>query len=70
MPHPCAAPGCKILVSDRLLMCAADWRLVPLGIQRDVYRAYAKGAGIGTPELAEAHRRAIEAVAAAKARVA
>lgn len=63
MPHPCPIDNCsKLDLPDHLLMCAYHWRMVPKGLQRDVYAAYRRGAGLGTPELASAQGKAIHAV--------
>lgn len=61
MTHQCPARGCRRQVPDKLLMCPADWRLLPRSIQRAVNVAY-YGAGVGTPELLAAHQVAIEYV--------
>lgn len=38
MTHKCAADGCKKEISIALLMCRPHWRLVPLRVQRAIYR--------------------------------
>lgn len=61
--HPCPIDRCvKTNVPDHLLMCGRHWKMVPGELQRAVYAAYRRGQGIGTPELAEAQRNAIDAV--------
>lgn len=67
MSHVCPTDGCERNVPDHLLMCSADWHRVPPTLQGRVYRAYRRGAGLGTPELLEAQAAAIAAANAARA---
>jgi hypothetical protein len=41
--HKCPVAGCEIHVSNRLLMCASHWHLVPKALQGSVYRAWRSG---------------------------
>jgi hypothetical protein len=41
--HRCAATGCRVFVSWRLLMCPRHWRQVPTRLQTRVYRAWNDG---------------------------
>lgn len=41
--HLCHAIGCERVVPPRMLMCAPHWRMVPLGMQRAVWRTYRPG---------------------------
>lgn len=41
--HTCHAVGCKVAVPERLLMCVRHWRMVPLPLQRLVWRYYRNG---------------------------
>jgi hypothetical protein len=60
--HRCPPKGCPRQVPDHLLMCGMHWRLVPGPVQRAVNRAYAHGAGLGSPELLAAQAAAIRLV--------
>lgn len=62
MSHPCPRNGCRRTVGDRLLMCGTCWRVVPVPLQRAVYGAYRRGAGLGSDELFAAQEAAIAAV--------
>ncbi len=62
--HQCPIGGCPELLPLSKLMDAAHWRMVPPHLQQAVYAAYANGAGVGTPELADAQQAAIGAVEA------
>lgn len=62
MSHQCPRSGCRRTVGDRLLMCGGCWRLVPVPLQRAVYAAYKRGAGLGSPELIAAQDAAIRVV--------
>jgi hypothetical protein len=59
--HQCPRKGCTRTVGDAYLMCGPDWRRVPARLQRAVYAAYGRGAGLGSDELAEAQDAAIRA---------
>lgn len=67
MAHECPAGDCTETVPDERLMCPADWRLVPKPHQGAVYRAYDRGAGLGSDALAAAQDAAIRAVNRVKA---
>lgn len=43
MIHTCHAIGCLVPVRPQMLMCLKHWRMVPKGIQREVWRFYRKG---------------------------
>lgn len=63
----CAAIGCGRVISARLLMCPAHWRIVPAPIKAEVLKHYRVGQekdGKHTRQYADAMTRAIEAVAA------
>lgn len=62
MSHECPRNGCTRTVSDAYLMCSGDWRLVPVALQRAVYGAYRRGAGLGSDEPLAAQDAAIKAV--------
>ena len=62
MSHQCPRNGCGRTVGDQFLFCGPDWRRIPPKLQRAVYAAYRRGAGLGSPELAEAQDAAIRAV--------
>lgn len=38
--HHCAAEGCNRPIATHLLMCVDHWKMVPRGLQQDVYRTY------------------------------
>ena len=46
-------------------MCRPHWAMVPGELQRAVYAAYGRGAGVGTEELHRAQVNAVKAVHAA-----
>jgi hypothetical protein len=60
--HACPIRGCGKRVPDYQLMCGRHWRLVHPNLQRRLYRAWARGAGAGSDEHAEAMRLCIEEV--------
>jgi hypothetical protein len=62
MSHICPRDGCTRTVGDAYLMCPGDWRRVPSYLQRAVYVAYGRGAGLGSEALAAAQDAAIAAV--------
>jgi hypothetical protein len=41
--HHCHAVGCPKEVRPELLMCGVHWRMVPVNLQRDVWRHYRDG---------------------------
>lgn len=61
MSHQCPRNGCTRTVGDTYLMCGPDWRRVPPELQRAVYAAYKRGAGLGSDELLAAQDAAIRA---------
>jgi hypothetical protein len=62
MSHPCPIRPCRVrALPDRYLMCGDHWAMVPPEIQRSVYQAY-HGPGVGSVELLDAQRIAIDAV--------
>lgn len=68
-PHRCHAHGCDVAVHPRLLMCRRHWALVPMALQREVWRHYRKGQERDERPSAEylaAARAAIDAVASAQ----
>ena len=48
MSHQCPRNGCTRTVGDRILMCGPDWKRVAPELQRAVYAAYRRGAGVGS----------------------
>lgn len=72
LKHRCAADGCAVMVPHRMLMCLADWRRVPLDIQREVNRRYrpidAEGRAAPSPAYVVAVGLAIKAVREQRAR--
>lgn len=38
--HPCAAPGCTVLVAHDKLMCTRHWFALPKGLQVEVNRTW------------------------------
>lgn len=68
--HTCHAKGCCVQVPPKMLMCFKHWKMVPLVLQREIWRYYVPGQEIRkdpTPEYLTAMRRAIEAVEAREA---
>jgi len=66
-PHHCHANGCNRACKPEMLMCYPHWRMVPVDLQRDVYRHYRKGQCDDknpSPEWLRAARAAIDAVQA------
>lgn len=57
--HVCPVNGCERVVPNHLLMCREDWSRVHRTLQGRVYRAYRRGAGVGSRELADAQAAAI-----------
>jgi hypothetical protein len=50
-PHPCPGPGCgNTLVPYEQLACPRHWSQLPRPMRRAVTRAWAHGAGAGSPE--------------------
>jgi hypothetical protein len=62
MSHQCPRNGCTRTVGDSYLMCPSDWRRVPPALQRAVYGAYRRSAGLGSDELLAAQDAATRAV--------
>ena len=63
MSHQCPRDGCtRVIGDDRRLMCGPDWKLVPAPLQSAVYRAYKRGAGLGSAALLAAQDAAIRYV--------
>lgn len=67
MAHTCHAEGCETRCKPEYLMCGRHWRMVPRGIQSDVWAAYVPGQcdfdPLPSAEWHAAADRAIEAVA-------
>jgi hypothetical protein len=61
MSHQCPRNGCTRTVGDAYLMCDPHWRRVPPELQRAVYAAYKRGAGLGSAELLAAQVAAVSA---------
>lgn len=65
--HTCHWPGCDKRVAPALWGCLKHWRMLPLAIQRRIWRAYRPGQeNTKTPsrEYIEAAREAQEYIAA------
>jgi hypothetical protein len=63
MSHQCPVSACRwTLGDDSKLMCPKHWHMVPRPLQRAVYQAYGRGAGLGTTALICAQLAAIGAV--------
>lgn len=65
MSHRCAAPGCDLVIADRLLMCRPHWFKVPEDIRRRIWRTYRPGQerdGDALPEYHAAVRDAVKAI--------
>jgi len=66
MAHHCHAEGCEVSVPPKMLMCLRHWRMVPKGLQREVWRTYRPGQEVDKSPSAEylkAHLAAVAAVA-------
>ena len=66
MSHYCHAENCTKEVPPRLLMCYRHWKMVPLALQRAVWRHYRPGQEIDkrpTREYLDVMKKAIQAVA-------
>jgi len=64
--HLCHARGCGRPIPPRLLMCLRHWRMVPIDIQRRVWKHYRRGQEIDkrpSKEYLEVMKEAIEYVA-------
>lgn len=48
--HWCPVDDCRVLVPPDRLMCGRHWLWVPLELRESYWRAWAFGAGAGTPE--------------------
>lgn len=62
--HKCPIGICILEVRQRHLMCPTHWRMVPMDLNREVYRAYREGS------LAEHVRACNAAIAAVEALIA
>lgn len=60
--HKCPGHLCKAQVPRNKLMCGGHWGQVPGPLQREVYAAYDRGRGAGTPRHMRAVTAAISAV--------
>ena len=66
MDHRCHARGCTRPVAPNLLMCLAQWQMVPGSLKRDVWATYRRGQETRkdpSPAYLAAARAAIESVA-------
>lgn len=59
MTHECAAEGCHVRTSMRMLMCLACWRRVPVELQSAVWKAYRKLDSSGRAQLTPAYTKAV-----------
>ena len=68
MTHTCPAVGCTKRMPSTMLMCGKHWRLVPVPIQRRIWRSYRKGptAHTATDDYMRAVADAVKAVADAE----
>ena len=64
MAHHCHARGCSISTPPEKLMCLRHWRMVPVVIQRAVWRTYRPGQCDDKRPSMEWHRAADAAIAA------
>jgi hypothetical protein len=63
MTHACPGPECKRdNIPDEYLMCSTHWYQVPKPLQRAVWAAYNKGAGVGSPALRAAQLAAVRSL--------
>ncbi|MGH3184707.1 MAG: hypothetical protein ACRDOE_22755 [Streptosporangiaceae bacterium] len=61
----CPGPKCPGPAGASMLMCPAHWRQVPKPLRRAVWRAWRRGAGMGSQAHVAAMRAAIGAVSRA-----
>ena len=57
--HKCAISGCEEMISRRLLMCPAHWRMVPQPQQRAVYNTWRNGGAAAYLAAREAAIRSV-----------
>lgn len=57
--HKCAADGCSVMVSHRMLMCLADWKRVPRDLQEEIWRTYRKADQDGRAQLTRPYVEAV-----------
>ncbi len=65
--HTCHALGCEKAVPPKMLMCLRHWRMVPVPLQRAVWREYVPGQEIRkdpTSAYLAVQAEAVNAVAA------
>lgn len=62
-PHHCHADGCTTRCKPEHLMCARHWRMVPLDLQRAVWRTYRPGQCDDKDPSPEWHVAADDAIA-------
>lgn len=55
--HTCPHPDCEIPVEDEMFACRKHWFSLPQDIRSPIWTAYRRH-GVGSEELAAAHRRA------------
>lgn len=55
--HTCPRPGCTKSVPSEMFACGQHWYTLPDSIRIEIWRAYRRN-GVGSEELAAAHRRA------------
>jgi hypothetical protein len=60
--HRCPAPGCPLVVPNRLFCCVKDWRRLPDDIRRAIWASYRPGQTVATASEAwkQAARQAME----------
>ena len=59
--HRCPAPGCNLLVPNRLLACSPHWGALPVDVRRAILAAYRPGQTVATASEAwkQANRQAM-----------
>ena len=68
MTHICHARGCDVPCKPEMLMCLRHWRMVPLNLQRAVWKTYRPGQCNDKRPSSEWHAAADAAIAAVAAK--
>jgi hypothetical protein len=53
--HTCHAEGCPVKVPPKLFVCAKHWRMVPVSLQRELWRVYQPGQEAGKAPVTTAY---------------
>lgn len=53
--HLCHAEGCRTKVPPKLFACLKHWRMVPVTLQRELWRVYKPGQERGEAEVTAAY---------------